>query len=263
MGEEYKVALLREQLQTAETQRQLAASEARAAAYREQIDALRQTAADARAASQEGRWTVLGVLGITPVVVVLILVLQAVRNGQENRRKLRRDLEAQLLPAIRLKADELVSEAVAGLEREIEDVRYYLDRVSEDVRRDRLSTLDGLRLFFYRQAYDFKSRGAWGRAIMFTVYALVAEFEAAELTGEESRFRYARVALANHGKLLIEHVEDFARETDLAWWDTRDLDQIRSLKRFASGDLVPTLILLEQHTLQSMERIANDPAPAA
>src|SRR5579862_4082392 len=197
--------LARERLQIEAAHNDLAAAEARADAYREQIDALRQTASDARASAQESRFIVLAVLTLTPLLVAVILIVQALRNSQENKRKLQQALEKDLFPKIKENAAALVTSATADIDLEIEEVRDYLDRIVSEVKRDRVASLDGLRLFFYRQAYDFKTRGAWGRAMMFTVYALVAEFEAAELTGEEARLRYARVAMANHGGLLIEH----------------------------------------------------------
>jgi hypothetical protein len=55
--------------------------------------------------------------------------------------------------------------------------------------------------------------------------------------------------------VLREHVEDYEREAENSAWDSRDLEQIRKLKRFAPPKFAPTLDRLEASTLYSNARL--------
>ncbi|HWD38086.1 MAG TPA: hypothetical protein VG944_04505 [Fimbriimonas sp.] len=253
-----RTAPLREQLHIALARKALAAEKARNETYRSLVDSFRQQAADARASANDVRW-VAGIFCLVSAAVVGLMLAQNMRRAQAERQKMRDELRSALEPLLREDLKQLLNEETLSLQLTIDDAKATLTALSAGIAQDRVSILDGLRLFFYRQAFDYKAQGAWGRAVLFTIHALVAEFEAAEMLHDESRFRYAQVAMANHGRLIVEHANDYARETEQAWWDKRDLEQIRTLKKFATPDLAPTLALLELYTIKSIDKLNSVP----
>jgi hypothetical protein len=235
---------LRGQYRIAIAQKELAAVKAKAEVYSEEIEGYRQAAKDARQSAQEAKETSQSIVLLVPLVAALAIVVVVIRSTRENRRRLEADIQRTVLATVEGRIDHLLSKTPAPASAS----------PSADYRGDRLALLEGLRVLYYREAAEARGRDEWGSAVLFTVQALVAEFEAAETADDAARRNYARAALDAHGGLIRDHVDDFQREAERAAWDTRDLDQVRKLKAFAPDGMKPILDRLELATLESIDR---------
>ena|GEM_PF-4910705 len=214
-------------------QKELAAAKAKAEVYSEEIVSYRQAAADARQSATEAKETTQAIVLIIPLAAALAILLVILKTTRENRQRIEADIEKGILERV----DKLLSNTPAQ---------------PPDFKEDRASLLEGLRVLYYREAAEARNRGEWGSSVLFTVQALNAEWEAAELLGDPSRREYAQTAMESHGTVIRDHVADFERDAENGAWDARDLEQIRKLKRFATPDLLPTLVRLEQAAIESL-----------